>query len=142
MLLHVCREMTCLSAISYHGNTINSGLKLFYLFVVEYSSILGETGVMATQTVVTEVAPSPDVVWVGTVGGHLLAFHPVTMDVLLVQRRQLSINSIVCLGRERLAVFGEGVLGEGSEDGGGVVEVDKDSICGLFTIWTSYIGID
>ena len=98
---------------------------------------------MATQTVVMEVAPSPDVVWVGTIGGHLLAFHPVTMDVLLVQRRQLSINSIVCFGRERLAVFGEGVLGEGSEDGGsGLVEVDKDSICGLFTIWTSYIGID
>ena len=40
-------------------------------------------------------------------------------------------------------MFGEGVLGEGSEDGGsGLVEVDKDSICGLFTIWTSYIGID
>ena len=96
---------------------------------------------MATQTVVTEVAPSPDVVWVGTIGGHLLAFHPVTMDVLLVQRRQLSINSIVCLGRERLAVFGEGVIGENSEDGRGV-EVDKDSICGLFTIWTSYVSID
>lgn len=107
-----------------------------------YSSILGETGVMATQTVVTEVAPSPDVVWVGTTGGHLLAFHPVTMDVLLVQRRQLSINSIVCLGRERLAVFGEGVIGEGSEHGGTWVVEDKDSICGLFTIWTSYIGID
>ena len=98
---------------------------------------------MATQTVVTEVAPSPDVVWVGTMGGHLLAFHPVTMDVLLVQRRQLSINSVVCLGRERLAVFGEGMLGEESEARrAGTEEVDKDSICGLFTIWTSYIAID
>ena len=90
---------------------------------------------------VAEVAPSPDVVWVGTIGGHLLAFHPVTMDVLLVQRRQLSINSIVCLGRERLAVFGEGVIGESGGISNGV-EVDKDSICGLFTIWTSYVGVD
>lgn len=101
-----------------------------------YSSILGATGVMATQTVVTEVATSPNVVWVGTIGGHLMAFHPVTMDVLLVQRRQLSINSIVCLGRERLVVFGEGVIGERSHE----EEGDGDDICGMFTIWTSYIG--
>ena len=123
--------------------TVETIMGFFFCLFVKYSSILGATGVVATQTVVMEVAPSQDVVWVGTIGGHLLAFHPVTMDVLLVQRRQLSINSIVCLGRERLAVFGEGVLGEGSADGGfGLVEVDKDSICGLFTIWTSYIGID
>lgn len=96
---------------------------------------------MATQTVVTEVATSPSVVWVGTVGGHLMAFHPVTMDVLLVQRRQLSINSIVCLGRERLAVFGEGVIGERSREGY-EEEGEADCICGMFTIWTSYIGID
>lgn len=96
---------------------------------------------MATQTVVTEVAPSPDAVWVGTIGGHLMAFHPITMDVLLVQRRQLSVNSIVCLGRERLVVFGEGVIGEGSTDGSGE-EVDANNICGMFTIWTSYISAD
>ena len=97
---------------------------------------------MATQTVVTEVAPSPDVVWVGTVGGHLMAFHPVTMDVLLVQRRQLSINSIVCLGRERLAVFGKGVIGESPSGAESGEEVDSDCVCGMFTIWTSYIGTD
>lgn len=97
---------------------------------------------MATQTIVTEIASSPDVVWVGTLGGHLMAFHPVTMDVLLVQRRQLSINSIMCLGRERLAVFGEGVIGERPNEERPGEEVDRDCICGMFTIWTSYLGSD
>ena len=96
---------------------------------------------MATQTMVTEVTASPDVVWVGTTGGHLLAFHPVTLDVLLVQRRQLSVNSIVCLGRERLVVFGEGVIGESPGEGASE-EDDASCVYGMFTIWTSYIGAD
>ena len=96
---------------------------------------------MATQTMVTEVTASPDVVWVGTSGGHLMAFHPVSMDVLLVQRRQLSINSIVCIGKERLVVFGKGVIGESLGDGSRE-EDDASCVCGMFMIWTSYIGAD
>lgn len=68
-------------------------------------------------------------VWVGTLGGHLLAFDPFTADVLLVHQKSSSILSLVCLSERRLVSFGEGVVGEESEG----------DTAGIITIWESYI---
>lgn len=78
----------------------------------------------------TAIASGPGALWVGTRGGHLLAFNPVTADVLLVHQRRSSISLIVSLSSKRLVTFGEGVLGE---------EAGLDDVMGVFTVWENYI---
>lgn len=78
---------------------------------------------------VTAIASGPNALWVGTKGGHLVAFNPVTADVLLVHQKPSSISLIVCLSAKRLVTFGEGVLGEG----------EGQEVVGLFTVWENYI---
>lgn len=75
------------------------------------------------------MASGREALWVGTKGGHLLAFNPLTADVLLVHKRKSSILSIVCLSGKKLMTFGEGVLGEEGEG----------QVTGVFTVWESYI---
>ena len=80
----------------------------------------------------TAIASGPTALWVGTKGGHLLAFNPVTADVLLVHQKRSSISLIVSLSSKRLVTFGEGVLGEEEEEG-------HDDVMGMFTVWENYI---
>ena len=64
-------------------------------------------------------------IWVTTKGGHLLAFNPITTDVLLVHQRNSYITAIVCFSEKKLVTFGECVLGE------------QD--VAVFTVWENYI---
>ena len=82
----------------------------------------------------TAIASGPAALWVGTKGGHLLAFNPVTADVLLVHQKRSSISLIVSLSSKRLVTFGEGVLGEKEEE-----EAGHDDVMGMFTVWENYI---
>ena len=81
----------------------------------------------------TAIASGPAALWVGTKGGHLLAFNPVTADVLLVHQKRSSISLIAS---KRLVTFGEGVLGEEEEE---EEEAGHDDVMGMFTVWENYI---
>ena len=101
--------------------------------ILLFSSILGKSNVPVAKAAVTDLAASPKALWVGTKGGHLLAFDPVTADVLLVHHRRCSISSIVCLSDKKVVTFGEGFVG-GEEEG-----VAGQEITGMFTVWENYI---
>ena len=106
-----------------------SVLPLFFLC----STILSVSGVSTRQAVVTDIVSSPDAVWVGTQGGHLIAFNPISTDVVLVHQRQSSISCIVSLDtQQHLVTFGLAEV-EGEEDG--------DTL-GTFTVWTSFVRVD
>ena len=82
---------------------------------------------------VTDIVSSPDAVWVGTQGGHLIAFNPISTDVVLVHQRHSSISCIVSLDtQQQLVTFGLAEV-EGEEDG--------DTL-GTFTVWTSFVHVD
>lgn len=99
------------------------------------SSILGKS-VPVGKAGVTGLAATHKAVWVGTRGGYLLAFNPLTADVLLVHQKSCCFSCLVCLSEHRLVSFGEGVVGgveaPGGEDGG-------TEITGMFTVWNNYI---
>lgn len=80
---------------------------------------------------VTCIRSGPGAVWVSTKGGHLLAFDPLTADVLLVHQRKCHMTSVVCLSDKRVVTFGEGVVGGGEEEGA--------VTSGMFTIWETFI---
>ena len=113
-----------------HVNTVSLSLS-FSLF----RTILGRSGVLTAQAVVMEITTGCGCVWVGTRGGHLMAFNPLTFDILLVHQRQTSVTTIVCLSEREVVTFGEGVIGERSEEGEVVTT-------GMFTVWRSFIDID
>ena len=88
----------------------------------------------STDAMVTAIASGPNALWVGTKGGHLMAFNPVTADVLsLHHHKASSISFIVCLSGKRLMTFGEGVLGDEEE------EKTSCQVMGKFTVWENYI---
>lgn len=97
------------------------------------STILGKSSVSMVKAAVTDLAAGPKALWVGTKGGHLLAFDPVTADVLLVHQRKCSFSSIVCLSDKKVVTFGEGFVGGEEEEGSG------QQITGMFTVWENYI---
>ena len=97
---------------------------------------MGRSGIPVSKAIVTDIVPGHDVVWVGTNGGHLLSFNPLTADVLLVHRREQSITNILCLSNRQIVTFGKGIIGETS-----VEDVEGD-VSGLFTVWTNYINAD
>ena len=80
----------------------------------------------------TGLAASSQALWVVTQGGHLLAFNPLTADVLLVHRKKCSLSSIVPLSTGKVMTFGEGTVGE--EEG-----EELQVTTGLFTVWENYI---
>jgi ligand-binding sensor domain-containing protein len=80
--------------------------------------------------VVTALAAGPNALWVGTHGGHLVVFDPITADVLSVHQKSYCISLLLCLSSKRLVAFGEGILGEGEEGG---------DVMGVFTVWENYI---
>lgn len=88
----------------------------------------------ATKAAVTAIASGPGALWVTTRSGHLLAFNPLTADVLLVHQRNCNFSAIVCLTGGKLVTFGEGVMGEGPED----VDLVQETT-GMFTVWENYI---
>ena len=67
----------------------------------------------------------------------MLAFNPISADVLLVHRKKCSLSSLICLSSSKLMTFGEGVLGE-EEEGDGEGE-ESQVITGMFTVWENYI---
>ena len=79
---------------------------------------------------VTALAASPEAMWVGTRGGHLVAFDPCSAAVLLVHRRHTHLSSIVPLSGGRLLTFGRGE---------GVGEEEEEELAGMFIVWTSFI---
>lgn len=79
---------------------------------------------------VTALASSPEAMWVGTRGGHLVAFDPCSVAVLLVAQRHTHISSILPLGGGRLVTFGRGE---------GVGEEEEEELAGMFVVWTSFI---
>ena len=95
------------------------------------SSLLNVRPAQHEAAEVTALASSPEAVWVGTRGGHLVAFDPCSATVLLVHQRHTHLSSILPLGASRLITFGrgEGVEGEGAEE----------ELAGMFTVWTSFI---
>lgn len=84
---------------------------------------------------VTGMASGCSAVWVVTGGGHMLAFDPVTADVLLVHHRSCSFSSVVCLSDKKVVTFGEGLVG-GAE---GAVLGEGQETTGMFTVWEEYI---
>ena len=97
-----------------------------------YSSILSKAHEPASKAAVTALASGSRALWVVTKGGHLLAFDPVSADVLLVHRKKCSLSSLVCLSSNKLITFGEGALG--AEEG-----EESQVITGMFTVWENYI---
>ncbi len=98
------------------------------------SAILSKAHEPSSKAAVTALAASSQALWVVTKGGHLLAFNPVTADVLLVHRKKCSLSSIIPLSAGKVMTFGEGVVGEEEEEGEG-----SQVITGLFTVWENYI---
>ena len=68
----------------------------------------------------------------GTRGGHLIAFDPLTSEVLLVHRRHASISAIVWVNEGQLVSFGQGPVSDDSGEG--------TDATGMFTVWTSYLS--
>ena len=94
------------------------------------STILGSS--TSAQAIVSDVVSSPEAVWVGTRGGHLIAFDQLTSEVLLVHRRHASISAIAWVREGQLVSFGQGPITDGSGE-------ETDST-GMFTVWTSYLS--
>lgn len=109
-----------------------------HVCVCVYSAILSRSGILVAKANVTAIVSGHDLVWVGTKGGHLLSFNPLTADLLLVHRRDQSLSNIVCLSDKQIVTFAKWVIGESADDDN---DEDRD-VSGLFTVWTNYVNAD
>ena len=67
----------------------------------------------------------------GTQGGHILAFDPMSADVLFIHHHLCHVSALVCLGStEQVVVFGTQKV-EAMED-------DEEQT--VFTVWDSYLN--
>lgn len=99
---------------------------------IDCHAILGISGVSHSQAAVTNIVSSPEAVWVGTQGGHLIAFNPISTDVVLVHQRHSSLSCIVSLSaQQQLVTFGQAE-----------VEGEFKDTLGMFTVWTSFVTVD
>ena len=109
-------------------------MQLLYLYhthtLLPPSTILSSS--TPAQAVVSTVISSPEAVWVGTRGGHLIAFDQLTSEVLLVHRRHASISAVVRVKQGQLVSFGQSLISE--------VEGEESNDTGMFTVWTSYLA--
>lgn len=83
---------------------------------------------------VSDITRGHNVVWVSTLGGHLLTFDPITADVLLIHHREQQISHTLCLYGNQVVTFAEGSIGVPTEE--------HNELSGLFTVWTEYIHAD
>ena len=106
---------------------------VFCYFFVLCSSVLGRSSVQVGHASIRDVVAGASAVWVCTSGGHLLGFHPLTADVLVVQRRSFSLSFVLPLCGRQLLTFGRGALGLEEEE-------EEENSLALFTVWDSYIS--
>lgn len=71
-----------------------------------YSDLLGLRSEDVHLADVTDITSSGDVVWVGTRGGHLLAFHSSTQSLLTVQHHHGNISTLVMQDEDHIVTFG------------------------------------
>ena len=75
------------------------------------------------------MASSGEAIWVGTNGGHIITFDPVSADVLLISQQYSHVSAVVVLATEQVVVFGtERVEG-----------VEEDEEKPMFAVWDSYV---
>ena len=93
--------------------------------------MLGHSTVREDSAAMTDVRAGTGVVWAVTQGGHLLGFHPLTADVLVVHHKASSLRLVLPLSERRLITFGCGILGVEEEE-------EESRTAANFTIWDSY----
>ena len=101
------------------------------VFSLSLCSLILGGSCSSREAAVTDLVSSGEAIWAATEGGHVVTFDPTSTNVLLVHRRYSHVSSLVCLGAQRVVVFGrervEGVDGEDDEE--------KQ----MFAVWDSYI---
>ena len=71
-----------------------------------FSDLLGLRSENVHLADVTDMTSSGDVVWVGTRGGHLLAFQSSTQSLLTVQHHHGNISTLVIQDADHIVTFG------------------------------------
>ena len=97
------------------------------------SSLILGMDCSSVEASITDLVSSGEAIWVGTQGGHVITFDPVSADVLLIHSRHCHTSALVSMGTEQMVIFGKERV-EGME---GMEGEDEEKT--VFTVWDSYV---